>query len=140
MDIERIRQLAREQGINLKIQGLICLPQEIKKYTGSITRPQKKGGAVAYVAHIQHKDFSCYKSFNSEAEAEQYIRLTNVREGLPIRNRFTIFDNRVLVDLPGNKLLICDYEDLYLVETHTWRLVLCESLHSYELICVPVVL
>jgi len=75
---------------------------------------------VAYVARIQHKDFYCSKSFKTEAEADQYIRLTNVREGLPIRNSFTVFADRVLVDLPGNKLLICNYEDLYLVETHTW--------------------
>jgi len=42
-------------------------------------------------------------------------------EGLPIRNSFTVFADRVLVDLPGNKLLIWDYEDLYLVESHTWH-------------------
>jgi len=72
------------------------------------------------VAIIRYKDFYCSKSFKTEAEAEQYICLTNVREGLPIRNSFTVFANRVLVDLTGNKLLICDYEDLYLVETHTW--------------------
>jgi len=72
------------------------------------------------VARIHHKEFYLSKSFKTEAEAEQYICETNVREGLPIRNRFTIFDDRVLVDLTGNKLLICNYEDLYLVETHTW--------------------
>jgi len=125
MDIERIRQLAKEQGIDLAVQGLVCLPREIKKYTRSVTRRQRRGG-VAYVAHIQHKDFYCSKSFKTEAEADQYICLTNVREGLPIRNSFTIFDDRVLVDLPGGKLLICNYEDLYLVETHTWH-----SSHGY---------
>jgi len=119
MDINRIKQLAKEQGINLEIQGLVCLPRELKKYTGSITRRQRRGG-VFYEVRIYHKDFSCSKSFKTEAEVEQYIRLTNVREGLPIRNSFTVFADRVLVDLPGNKLLICNYEDLYLVETHTW--------------------
>jgi len=119
MDIGRIRQLAREQGINLEIQGLVCLPREIKKYTGYIQRYQRRGG-VSHVARIHYKDFYLSKTFKTEAEAEQYIRLTNVREGLPIRNRFTVFADRVLVDLPGNKLLICNYEDLYLVETHTW--------------------
>jgi len=120
MDINRIRQIAKEQGVDLKIQGLVCLPRKIKKYTRSIYRRQRRGG-VSYVACIQHKDFSCSKSFKTDTEAEQYIRLTNVREGLPIRNSFTVFADRVLVDLPGNKLLICDYEDLYLVETHTWH-------------------
>jgi len=120
MEINIIRQMAKERGINLAVHGLVCLPQEIKKYIGFITRRQKKGGRATYRALIKHKDFYCSKTFKTEAEVEQYICLTNVREGLPIRNRFTIFDDRVLVDLTGDKLLIADYEDLYLVETHTW--------------------
>jgi len=125
MDINRIRQIAREQGVDLKIQGLVCLPQEIKKYTGCIQRHQRRGG-VSYEALIRYKDFYCSKSFKTEAEAEQYICLTNVRENLPIKNSFTVFADRVLVDLPGNKLLICDYDDLYLVEMHIWY-----SSHGY---------
>jgi len=120
MEIDTIRQIAKKQGINLEIQGLVCLPREIKKYTGYIQRYQRRGGGATYRARIQHIDFYCSKTFKTEAEADLYICLTNVREGLPIRNRFTVFADRVLVDLPGNKLLICDYEDLYLVETHTW--------------------
>jgi len=112
--------MAKEQGVDLEIQGLVCLPREIKKYTRCIKRRQRRGD-VAYVARIQHKDFSHSKRFKTEAKAEQYIRLTNVREGLLIRKSFTVFADRVLVDLPRNKLLICNYEDLYLVETHTWH-------------------
>jgi len=119
MDIKRIRQMAQLQGVDLKIQGLVCLPCEIKKYRGSIYSCQKKGG-VTYRALIKHKDFYHSKSFKSEAKADLYICETNVREGLPIRNSFTVFADRVLVDLPGDKLLICNYEGLYLVETHTW--------------------
>jgi len=78
-------------------------------------------------ALIRYKDFYCSKSFKTEAEADLYICETNVREGLPIRNSFTVFADRVLVDLPGDKLLICNYEDLYLVETHTW----CCSSNGY---------
>jgi len=121
MDIERIRQLAREQGVDLAVHGLVCLPWELKNYTRSITRRQKKGGGVTYRAVIKHKDFYCSRSFKTEAKADLYICEINVREGLPIRNSFTVFANRVLVDLTGNKLLICNYEDLYLVETHTWH-------------------
>jgi len=127
MDIERIKQLARERGVDFAVHGLVCLPREIKKYTGSISRYQKKGGGAAYRARIKHKDFNLSKSFKTEVEAEQYIRLTNVREGLPIRNRFTIFDDRVLVDLTRDKLLIADYDNLYLVETNNWY---CSS-HGY---------
>jgi len=119
MDIKRIREMARGHGINLAVQRLVCLPWEIKKYTGSIWRHQRRGG-VTYRARIQHKDFYCSKSFKTEAKADLYICETNVREGLPIRNSFTVFANRVLVDLTRNKLLICNYKDLYLVESHTW--------------------
>jgi len=127
MDIERIREIAKKQGIDLAVHGLVCLPQEIKKYTRSVQRNQSRGGRATYRALIKYKDFYCSKSFKTEIEAEQYICLTNVREGFPIRNSFTVFANRVLVNLPGNKLLICNYEDLYLVETHTW----CCSSNGY---------
>jgi len=99
----RIRQIARERGIDLQVQGLVCLPRELNKYTGSVARYQKSN-----------------VTFETAAEAEQYVHETNLREGLPIRNRFTIFVDQVLVELPGNKLQICNYEDLYLVEMHTW--------------------
>jgi len=121
MDIERIKQIARERGIDLAVHGLVCLPREIKKYTGCIWRNQRRGGGATYRARIVHKEFYFLKTFKTEAEAEQYIRETNVRENLPIRNQFTIFADRVLVDLTGDKLLICDYDDLYLVETHNWH-------------------
>jgi len=65
MDIERIRQLAREQGVDLTVQGLVCLPQEIKKYNGSILKSQKKSGVVAYDVHIKYKDFNCSKRLNT---------------------------------------------------------------------------
>jgi len=125
MEIKRIKQLARERGIDFEVHGLVCLPREIKKYTGCIQMHQRKGG-VSYEVVIRYKDFYCSKTFKTEAEAEQYIRLTNVRENLCIKNRFTIFADRVLLDLTGDKLLICNYDDLYLVETHNW----CSS-HGY---------
>jgi len=65
--------LAREQGIDLKVLGLDCLPQEIKKYTGNIWRHQRSGGVVVYAVIIKHKDFKRYATFNTEAEAEQHI-------------------------------------------------------------------
>jgi len=77
MDIERIRQLAREQGVDLEIQGLVCLPRELKKYTGSVTIRQKKGGGVTYRALIRYKDFYCSKSFKTDTKADLYICETN---------------------------------------------------------------
>jgi len=105
--------------VDLEIQGLVCLPREIKKYTGSIWRHQRRRG-VSYEVRIHHKDFNLSKTFKTEAEAEQYICLTNVREGLPIKNKFTVYEDRVLVELHGNKLLICDYDDIDIVESYTW--------------------
>jgi len=119
MDMEKIRQLAREQGVDLEIQGLVCLPQDIKKYNGSITRYQKKGGGFTYGVRTQHIDFSCSKSFKTEAEADQYIHLTNVREGL-LKNRFTVFADRVEVELTWGKMLICNVDNIDLIESHTW--------------------
>jgi len=120
MEIDRIRKLAREQGVDLAVHGLVCLPQELKKYTGSIWRREKKGGGVAYDVHLQYKDFKLSKSFNTRAKADQYLGETNVRENLPIKNKFTIYKDQVLVELPGDKLLICDYDDLYLIKMHNW--------------------
>jgi len=120
MDIDRIRQLAREQGADLAVQGLACLPCEIKKYIGFITRYQKKGGGVSYMARIQHKDFKSNATFETEAKADQYIRDFNVRKGLPIRNRFVLYKDRVEVELSKGKILICNIDDLYLVELHIW--------------------
>jgi len=61
---------------------------------------------MVYVAIIQCKNFYCSKSFNTEAKADKYICDTNVREGLPIKNRFIMFEDRVEVELTGGKTLI----------------------------------
>jgi len=78
MEINRIRQMAREQGVDLQVHGLVCLPREIKKYTGSVARHQNKGG-VTYEVQIKHKDFKLSKSFKTEAQADNYLCDTNVR-------------------------------------------------------------
>jgi len=119
--MERIRQMAKEQGVDLAVQGLVCLPQSFKKYNGSIRRRQKKGGVAVYEVQIRHKDFKLSKSFNTEAEADLYIRLTNIREGHLIKNRFTVFADRVEVELTGGKTLICNVDNIDLIESHTWH-------------------
>jgi len=45
MEIDRIRQIARERGIDLQVQGLVCLPREIRNF------------AMVYVAIIEHRNF-----------------------------------------------------------------------------------
>jgi len=120
MDIERIKQMAKEQGINLTVQGLVCLPWEIKKYFGYISKHQRKNSAMVYVAIIQHRDFFLSKTFNTKADADKYIHDTNIREGFPIKNRFIVFEDWVEVELPGDKTFICDLDNLGIVELHTW--------------------
>jgi len=92
-----------------------------KKYIGLITRYQKKGGGFSYVVIIRHVHFKLQKSFKTEAEAEQYLHDICVWEGLPIRNKFIVFKDRVEVELTKGKILICDYADLHIVEMHTWH-------------------
>jgi len=43
-----------------------------------------------------------------------------VREGLPIKNWFIVFANRVEVELTGGKTLICGVDNIDLIESHTW--------------------
>jgi len=80
-----------------------------KTYVGFIARNQKKGGGMSYVACIQHKDLKSNATFETLAKADQYIRDFNVREGLPIRNRFVLYEDRVEVELSKGKTLICSF-------------------------------
>jgi len=41
MDMEKIRERAREQGIDLAVHGLVCLPWNMRKHTGYIARTKK---------------------------------------------------------------------------------------------------
>jgi len=137
MEMEWIRQTAIEQGVDLQVQGLACLPRELKKYTSSIVRYQRRGGGFLYVACIQHKDLKSNATFETLAKADQYIRDFNVREGLPIRNRFVLYEDRVEVELSKGKTLICNIDDLYLVELHIWYytcsyVATCISLHQLQ--------
>jgi len=43
----------------------------------------------------------------------------NVKEGLDIKNKFTIFENKVVVSLP-NSYFTCDVDDIDVVENHLW--------------------
>jgi len=118
--MEIFRQMTREQEMGFQVQGLLCSPREIKKYTRSISRCQKRDGGFLYVAHIQYRDFSLSKSFNNEADTDNYICKINERENLPIKDKFVVFDNRAEVELARGLKLICDVEDLDIVESHTW--------------------
>jgi len=126
MEIKRIRQLEREQGVDIAVQGLVCLPQDIRKYTGSIARVNRAGGHVLFLVRIKYNGFHSSVTFENEVDVEQYLHDTNVRENLPIKNKFTVFDDRVLVEISGGNTLVCNVVDLYYIELHK-----CWSLNGY---------
>jgi len=105
MDIERIRELARELNIDMVNQGVACLPQDIRKNMGSICRVNRAGGCELYHVRINHNRFHRSVFFETSADAGQHLNDTNMRENLPIKNKFTVFEDRVLVKLTQGKLL-----------------------------------
>jgi len=120
IEMEIFRQMAREREMDLQVRGQCCLPQELKKYTGFISRCQKRNGDFLYVACIQYRDFFLSKSFNNEADADNYICEINERENLPIKNKFVVFNGWAEVKMAGGFTFVCDVEDLDIVESHTW--------------------
>jgi len=52
MNIERIRQMARELNVDMVNKGINCLPKDNRKYAGSVTRVNKDGGNVAWVLKV----------------------------------------------------------------------------------------
>jgi len=120
IDMEILIRLAREREMERNVRGRHCLPRDIKKYTGCISRRQKRNGGFSYEVRIRYRDFRLSKSFNNEADAENYIREINVRENLPIKNKYVVDHGYVEVELAGDATFICDVEDLDIVEAHTW--------------------
>jgi len=45
-----------------------------------------------------------------------------LREGLEIKNLFTVFENKVEVQLRHGRTFKCDIEDLNIVEEYVWGL------------------
>jgi len=95
--------------VDLAVQGLVCLPQEIRKYTGYILKMSEERWCNGVCSYNTMQKFLLLKELQrlyTEAKADKYICDTNVREGLPIKNRFIMFEDRVEVELTGGKTLI----------------------------------
>jgi len=101
-------------------QGITCLPRDIRKYMGSITKINRAHGRVVYEARMRHRGFSRHATFKTEKEAVDYMRKTNIKEGLKIKNRYTVFVDRVTVELPNDMFFTCDIDDIDVVEAHIW--------------------
>jgi len=128
MDMEKIRQLVRELNIDMVNQGITCLPWDIRKYMGSITKINRAHGRVVYEARMRHRGFSWHATFNTEKEAVDYMRDTNIKEGLNIKNHYTVFVDQVTVELPNDMFFTCDIDDIDIVEAHIW----CVNSGQYE--------
>jgi len=70
---------------------------------------------------IRNPLFYCNATFYNEAEAFAHLKKVNVKEGLDIKNRFTVFEDKIVVTLP-NGGFTCDLDDINVVEDYLWSL------------------
>jgi hypothetical protein len=118
--MERIREMARQLNIDMVNQGIACLPEFKWKYSGSITRVERAGGNEVWVVRIKQGDFRYQKTFANQEQAIATLRDINIREGFEIKNQFTVFENRIEVQLTQGRVFKCDPEDLHIIEKYVW--------------------
>jgi len=51
MNIAGIKRMARQLNIDMISKGILCLPRDVRKYTGTIHRVERAGGTVVWVVH-----------------------------------------------------------------------------------------
>jgi len=119
MNIGGIKRMARELNIDMIGKGIPCLPRDVRKYTGTIHRVNKGDEDVVWVVKIRNPLFYCNATFYNKAEAFEHLKKVNVKEGLDIKNRFTVFENKIVVTLP-NSGFTCDLGDINVVEDYLW--------------------
>jgi len=107
--------MARELNYDMLGNGIHCLPRDVRKYTGTINRVNRGDGAVVWVVKPETGGFTVMQHFTMT----QCLKKVNVKEGLNIKNKFTVFENKVVVSLP-NGSFTCDVSDLDVVENHLW--------------------
>jgi len=119
MNIARIILMARQLNIDMISKGILCLPRDIRKYTGAIHRVERAGGIIVWVVKIRNPLFYCNATFYNEAEAFEHLKKVNVKEELDIKNRFTVFEDKIVVTLL-NGGFTCDLDDINVVEDYLW--------------------
>jgi len=119
MDISWIKKMAREMNIDMVGKGIPCLPREVRKYTGAIHRVERAGGIVVWVVKIRNPLFYYNAKFYTEKEAFEHLKKVNFKEDLNIKNRFTVFEDKIVVTLP-NGAFTCDLNDINVVEDYLW--------------------
>jgi len=63
--------------------------------------------------------FYCNVTFYNEAEAFKHLKKVNIKEELDIKNRFTVFEDKIVVALPDGAFT-CDLVDIDVVEDYLW--------------------
>jgi len=101
INIARIKKMARNLNIDMISKGILCLLRDVRKYTGAIHR------------------VDCNVTFYNEAEAFEHLKKVNVKEELDIKNRFTVFEDKIVVTLPDGAFT-CDLVDINVVEDYLW--------------------
>jgi len=121
MDISWIKKMARKMNIDMVGKGIPCLPRDIRKYTGAIHRVERAAGIVDWVVKIRNPLFYCNATFYTKEEAFKHLKKVNVKEDLNIKNRFTVFEDKIVVTLP-NGAFTCDLDDINIIEDYLWYL------------------
>jgi len=118
IEIERIRNLAREQGVDLAVQGILCLPQDIKKYLWVYFKASEKrqcNGLCSY---------NTTQISISQRPSILKLMLTNISvtqmSEMVFQSKIDFFEDRLEVELLGGKTFICNLDNLGIVELHTW--------------------
>jgi len=63
--------------------------------------------------------FYCNATFYTKEEAFKHLKKVNVKEDLNIKNRFTVYEDKIVVTLL-NGPFTCDLNDINVVEDHLW--------------------
>jgi len=114
--------------VDMVNEGIAFLPRDNKKYAGSVARVNKDGGNVAWLLKVKQSFVNYQKEFATEEEAYAKMHDINLRACLEIKNRFTVFEDHVVVQLSEGEEFICDPDDLHIVEDHIWRFNLNEEI------------
>jgi len=102
-------------------RGYLVYRGNIRKYTGAIHRVERAGGIIVWAVKIRNPLFYCNATFYNKAEAFEHLKKVNVKKDLNIKNRFTVFEDKIVVTLP-NGAFTCDLDDINIVEDYLWYL------------------
>jgi len=68
---------------------------------------------------IRNPLFYCNATFYTKKEEFEHLKKVNIKKDLDIKNRFTVFEDKIVVTLP-NSAFTCDLNDINAVEDYLW--------------------